>query len=307
MSPDEKEQWHNRKQKWIKNKIQEDDVRKRLATFVAKADEFDDRLSDNPLRCIESVAPERSWVFVVGMARTGGTYLLNELVALAGEDLTNYEFRMIHDGIPIYENLAFWRRDEQRRKLQYELAQWLAWVQLEMDSFPLIPKKRISFAHALPYLDGIFGDRAHYIFTIRHPGELADSWAEMENLNRDGLDETQKSWWAYMSARTGIDRESWTALEFRDRVLLLWEQYHRDIAESVPISGTVDVLKFGPAYSTFIARQAEAMEVDHQPDEFSATDRTLADEWRDETVNETIESVRSTWDKHGLTFPELNR
>jgi hypothetical protein len=305
MSQAEKESWHEEKQRRIKRGIEEEETRARLEQFVAGVDKIDQSLARDPRDCVRELFPGAEWLFVVGMARTGGTYLLSEYFRMLGETIEDYGFRMIHDGIPLYENLAFHHLDEKRRKLRYELAQWLLWCYHELSHLDVIPKKRISFAHALPVLDEYFGSSATYVFTLRHPGEIALSWSEMESLNREGMDETQASWWAYMKDRTGVDQETWETVGFRERLLRLWEQYHRDVSTAMPLEGDVRVLRFGEEYEQFMDSEAADRDRSHSPDTFSSRDRSLHEWWTSDEVRSRIRAVGSEWEEAGLRFPEF--
>lgn len=305
MTQEEKEDWHEEKQQRIKNGIEDDETRESLERFVAGADRIFERLIESPGDLLEEWMPDSRWIFIVGMARTGGTYLLSEVLKLMDEPIEQYGVRMIHDGIPLYENLAFWEREPKKQKLRYELAQFLLWANQEMSDLKVIPKKRISFAHALPVLDRIFGSKATYLFTLRHPGEISCSWAEMEDLNREGMDDTQANWWAYMNDRTGVDRERWESLGFQRRLLQLWEQYHGDLIDAVPLEGTVEVLRFGSAYPEFIQRKAREWGCSVSPDEFTSKNRDPDGWWSSGHVEKTIRSVRDRWTKKGLEWPGL--
>ena len=244
-------------------------------------------------------------IFVIGAMRTAGTYLYTELCKIMNINWENLNLKMTHDNIPTYAYLTYWEKPSSWLPLIFEMAQFLAWAKRECMGQEAIVQKRIAYGHAIPVLDNLFGDNAEYIITVRHPGAIAESFKELEDINMKTKKEPN-GWKHFVEDRKGISKTEWEELSYNEMVLVYWQVYYEDVVKYGLPEGNITVLGYGQEeYEGFLKGFAQNRNKDYKPNEFKVSDRRYDDFWYSDQVKEVINQVELWWQIHGLEFPEL--
>jgi len=260
--------------------------------FLRECNELTQALYQDDRSVIRKYVAGKTFHFVLGYSRTGGTYLMREMSKALNWPYKQFLFSMVHDHMPDF-NLMMgapddegvrelfntgWRHPQRHLQILFQLAQLLVYLKREAGDYDQIVKK-IFFSHCLQLADEIFGDHANYYVTIRHPGATRRSWADLkeeENLT---------------------DRE-------KRKTLKNWESLYRNaVRDGLPEGEFVPVL-FGPGMDEFLEAFYDNHSPDTTPEKCRVKDRNYGDYWNSEPVRETIDRVGRAWSLVGADFPE---
>ena len=111
----------------------------------------------------------KAFVFVLGIDRSGGTYLLRQMMRANGLEMRDFSLGMIHDSIPTFGDFFF--NPILQFSICFEFFQYLAWAKEAFSRSHRVFQKRIAYAHWLPHLDAVIGEPATYVVTVRGPLE----------------------------------------------------------------------------------------------------------------------------------------
>ena len=288
-----------------KQYLKTEEGQKELTNFINECSNLFSDLLNNSNCWKEEHLNDKEIIFVIGAMRTAGTYLYTQLSEVFNIGWKNLNIKMSHDSIPTYMNLFNWSDPSNWLSLMFEMSQFLNWAQKECMKQELIIQKRIAYGHALPFLNKLFGEKAKYIITVRHPGAIARSFKKLEGIDMKNIGEPA-GWRIMAKQRKGITNEQWEKLSYNERVLVYWQIYYEDVAKYGLPDGDVCILSYGKeSYENFLIKMAEQYNKDYSPEEFKETEREYDDFWYSEQVNNTIEEVKFWWQVHGIGFPEL--
>lgn len=236
------------------------------AIYDRKFDEIQDRFTTDTI------------YFVTGAPRTGGTYLLKELMKIREDDLDNFNHKLMSDPLPKEHILDEERMNEPQ--LVFEWAQWIVWATRELNDGQFIPKKNIGIGLHPHLVDLIFGEMAEYIVTIRSPGESYQSFEE-RFLPEDGGGYSFDPWRLCVLQRCSIEEEHWDRLNPPDRYLLYWCSIYLEIL-NCDFDGRIRGLSFGQYYEQFVREIANEYEARAEPENFEPTPRDQLPEFSPE-------------------------
>lgn len=262
----------------------------------------------------------KDFIFIVGITRSGGTYLLTQLLEANGIDYRHLSLSMVHDGIPSYGHML----DSLTIPMRYaaaafEFFQFLAWAQEAFDGRGTVVQKRIGYAHWLPQLDAILGDASTYIVTIRNPlhcfGSIVDLDAAASGLERGSMrhctlrPDTQNAgrWLQVTQKYHDVSAREWERLNAGQQFVRYWEAYYREFANTPGLKGRLVPLAYGDACRRYI---------DENYPEFSkgrpvalTTSKRNYDVIKEffglsqSIIDEAIANVAADWERNGLVFP----
>lgn len=260
---------------------------------------------------LDKIIPDKRFEFVVGAPRTGGTYFVSELFKAAKLDHTNFNKLMVHDGIPETHDIIHSNHPLRGISALFQLAQFLVWAREAFADSPVVIKKKIYFSLWLPQLARVFGDRATYYVTIRHPVPMIVSF--METLAR--LPRVKPDAMASMELDQHFDsvtnfnritREQWFALNAFEKMLYVWETYYTAIGVSYVTKDQLVPLVMGDEMSAYLQQK--------NPDFVQSTHRSKKRDYEEyleyfnisqDTVDLHISRVTNLWRAAGLKFPPL--
>ena len=252
----------------------------------------------------EQYTHNKTFYFVCGIMRSGGTYIFQETSSCLGIPWNKLSFLMSHDSIPTYNLLANYYHPRYAVNLLFEICQFLVWVNRETEGQRYVVQKRIAAAHAIPFLESIFGEQAEYLITIRHPGAAGTSFAEMEGIDEEKLPAQSPRAWKPMTLRSNFVQD-WEALDYQHQYLFFWQAYYMDIVRSGLALDRIHPIEYGDAFPRFVQELAKQNNSAYRPVPFEARERRYHSFWHSDEVKEVIKRVRRFWGYYNLKFGEL--
>jgi hypothetical protein len=255
-------------------------------------------------RQLDELLGNRTYVFIIGSARTGGTYLTQNLSELLCS-YDDYDPIVHNESIPLFDHLALSDIPEHRSQSIYELIQWILWINIQYDEHSIIIKKCSGFSYDMELIESFFGDcQTKYIITTRHPASVYRSIAEKENRVIPDHDDS------YLFP--GESPDWWINASDKLRSLHYWHTIYYSLAESCKDINRSDfqVIKYGE-HEELIMRviknlRPELIDDAEQliaEDPFQLTDREFQDFWFSPITRSIIDDVSSKWESAGLSFP----
>ncbi len=260
------------------------------------------------------------FLVIIGIPRNGGSYLTGECFSALGHDPRRVPASIAHDGFPDARPFSIGRGTNPWLATLLQTSEYLAMVKrffVQTPESPVcVPKKLTKAIYAGRFFRSVFGSRAQYVVTVRHPIACCISTYEQAGgLPADGLfcaRSVVERWAKRDLVLTGTAAEAVDSMDYFGVYVGYWERFHIRLA----LSGIAD-----PALSLIVPFGKEFMEgaamdfhrrcgSNRRASEFVAN-RNLYEkhpEWITR-ANEAIERVGAVWSLIGLKFPrhELQR
>lgn len=276
-----------------------------IQTFAQECSEVFKMLLSNP-RAVSEYMEGKTFIFVTGAMRTGGTFLERKLFHLFDLDLRDYSLHMIHDSMPNSHAIQHAFKPAERNWLLFELAQFLVWAKQAFKDSNVIIKKRTLFELILPLLHSIFGDHAEYIVTVRHPIPAGFSMAKKTNYKVDVHD--SPDWWkSFVLNNKPISDNEWEALNYIERFILYWQVCYEAVARNRHFEQRLKVVAYD---SNDYGRLLDDLSKKHHGSggdtrDFNLIKRNYNKVWSDEVLHNAFEEVSEWWRLNGMSFPNL--
>jgi hypothetical protein len=121
--------------------------------------------------------------FIIGIPRTGGTYLTKQLFRATAVDYRQVQNALAHDGFPHLANLSLRDSGNLHTNGLLQLAEYLTMVEiffgqngkLSYRGGIVVPKKFTKAVYYFDLIRELFSDNADYLITIRHPLAVCQS------------------------------------------------------------------------------------------------------------------------------------
>lgn len=282
--------------------INTQDGQTQLKAFLDDTVKVFDLLTHPDRSHLEKFLGNRTFIFISGIMRSGGSYLLSEVSKIHGIDVEELDLGMIHDRIPSYDHFYYNFQSAQMMCLLFDLAQFLAWVNREMPGKKVIVKKHQTLSFAIPVIEHIFKEKAVYIKTIRHPLTSARSAALLDNIN---LETTQwpsfySNWENMLLPLCG---NPWDEMTFYEKFLIYYEKLYTDFAKNTPgLTGNVFSISFGEQFERFLKEYAENIVEGYCPGKFNAALKNESGQ-EHKKAEKTLNNVIKQWELMDLEFP----
>jgi hypothetical protein len=275
-----------------------------LRSFLDDTIKVFDMMTHEDFSHISQFIGARKFVFVTGVMRSGGTYLLSELSKIHDAPHRKIDMAMIHDRIPKYEHLYYCHQPLHYMNTLLELAQFLVWMHREMHGMPVVVKKHQTLSFGLPLIDRYFGQNCTYITTLRHPLTTAVSMAQLDGIDlKSTAVPVFYSQWRDMLLP--MSNGEYDRLPFYEKFLLYYEKLYTEFAKhNQSIRGKIIPVVFGKGYETFLKTYAQDYKTDYEAAVFNASPKTPVPEAL-EKANIVLERLQKTWAAAGLEFPDL--
>ena len=227
----------------------------------------------------------KEFYFVLGAARTGGTFILKELSRAVNWPYKDAYMSILHEHMPdfnIEEPYTMgWRKPENYYYLMFQLVQFLVYINREFPEKDKIVKKT-RFSKCMQLVDHIFGNQAYYVVTVRHPAAINASRIET-GATGDVVDDFKKE---------------------ANRTLYLWQNVYKEIVRDDEPEGLILPLLFGPQMDEFLLDFFNHHDSEQKPEKCQITERDYNYEfWASEHVRNSMEWVELLWQFHDLDFP----
>ena len=277
---------------------------------------FKEMLTGCP-RTIKALQRYRYYL-VMGIPRSGGTYLTKQLFRAAGLDYKKVPAALAHDGFP---NLGTAGVLEQGDSFSayglLQLAEYLTMVDIYFgksghtgERRPIVvPKKFTSGVYGFPLIRAVLGEAAQYIITLRHPLSMIQSILDKSGGMPDGnvfaLRSAVERWALDEWLRWGAQEDQVKGMSYVDVFLGYWKRYHFRVAmNAIPTVAGTRILIHDAANMKRAARKfygAFGSSLDPEPFKQAATPGFAPEDRRKSDV--AVRQVAHFWQSLGIAFP----
>lgn len=256
------------------------------------------------------------FVNVIGIPRTGGSYLTAELYRALGLEPSTVPFALAHDGFPEAGPFELLPQANSWVLSLQTMAEYLTMVELFFGGRPrhsgkiVVPKKLTKGIYAGGYFHRVLGQAVEHILTLRHPAAACVSTYEKSGgLPPGGVFAVRSNiedWCRRDLLYTGCGAGEPEQMDYFDAYLRYWEQYHYYVATTgLSANRDLRVVAYGKPQMEALARSFhQRYGSGREPGEFSvnAAARQRHPEWF-ERAGPAIARVAATWQRVGISFP----
>ena len=277
---------------------------------------FKEMLTGRP-KTIKALQRYRFYL-VMGIPRSGGTYLIKQLFRAAGMDYTKVPAALAHDGFP---NLGTAGLLEQGDRFSacgvLQLAEYLTMVDTYFgksggasERRPIVvPKKFTRGVYGFSLIHALLGEAAQYIITLRHPLSMVQSVLDKSGGMPDGnvfaLRSAIERWALDEWLSWGVQGDRVKEMSYVDVLLGYWKRYHFQIAmNAIPAIAGTRILVHDAVNMKRAARkfyEAFGSSLDPEPFKQAATPGFAPGDRRKSDV--AVRQVAHFWQSLGLAFP----
>jgi hypothetical protein len=266
-----------------------------------------------PLRELQS---RFHFINVIGIPRSGGSYLTAELYRAIGMLPEQVPSALAHDSFP----------EAQPFQLQSGINSWIVSLKTMAEYLTMVdiffgqrrchsgkivvPKKLTKGIYAGAFFRRVLGEEMECVVTLRHPAaSCVSTYEKSGGLPVSGhftVRSNIEEWCRRDLIYTGSQAEHLKTMDYFDAYLRYWEQYHLSLAMT-GLSGNREfsVVAFGPSAlqsvaQSFHTRYASGL----QASEFHVSDkaRRLHPEWI-QRAQPSVDRIAAVWRSAGMTFP----
>lgn len=256
------------------------------------------------------------FVNVVGIPRSGGSYLTAELYRALGLEPAQVPGTLAHDGFPEAGPFELLRGVNSWIVSLQTMAEYLTMVELffagraRHSGKIVVPKKLTKGIYAGGFFQRVLGEAVEHVVTLRHPAAACVSTYEKSGgLPADGrfaVRSNIEDWARRDLLYTGLAPEALARMDYFDAYLRYWEQYHLYLATTgLSASRELRVVAYG---KTRLEALAQAFHRRYDSTsvvgafQVSDTARRRHPEWF-ERAQPVVQRVAEVWQRVGLSFP----
>jgi len=256
------------------------------------------------------------FVGVLGVPRSGGSYLTAELYRAIGMAPENVPNALAHDSFPevgpfdLQPGLNSWMLSLKT------MAEYLVMVEVFFSELKqhsgkvVVPKKITKGVYAGGLFRHVLGKDLEVVLTVRHPvAACASMYEKSGGLPEDGrfaVRSAMEGWCRRDLEYTGGGQKQLDEMDYFDVYLRYWEQYQMSVVTSGWLSNRdLRVVAFGkPALQSIAQGYHHRYGSGLQASEFHVSDkaRRLHPEWI-ERAQPSVDRVAATWKSAGICFP----
>lgn len=255
--------------------------------------------------------------FIVGIPRTGGTYLTKQLFRIIDVDYKKVQNALAHDGFPHLAQLEFKRGSNVHTNGLLQLAEYLTMVDVYYKNHHsvmfngkiVVPKKFTKAVYNFPLIQEVFGDNAHYLITLRHPLPFIQSVLDKSGgMPANGLFTVRSAierWALDDWLNRGVAEADVRAMPYVDVMLGYWKRFHYQMALSgMPGMPNARIIPYGEASMLAATHQLCAdMGCQIEPEVFKVSTPPDFPESDLKNASTTLQEVENFWKGLGLDFP----
>jgi hypothetical protein len=258
-----------------------------------------------------------SFFFVIGIPRSGGTYITKQLFRAIGLDYTQVQTALAHDGFPNLALFSFEEKSNLHTNSILQLAEYLTMVEIYFTKFGklahngavVVPKKFTKAVYNFPLIKEMFGNNAYYLITLRHPLSMIRSTLEKSKGlppgGRFAVRSTIEQWALQDWRRWGTSDRELATMSYFEVMLGYWKRYHYELAlVGLPMMPTAKLITYGKERMTRAAETLFAeLGVNMTPEEFKVAEAMPFERQQVAQADLALDQVARFWRDLGLTFP----
>ena len=284
--------------------------------YLLRSYRFFKELLTGDIKHIREIARFR-FFFVIGIPRTGGTYLTKQLFLASGIDYTKVQNAIAHDGFPHLAHLSFKTKGNIHTNSLLQLAEYLTMVEIYFGEHGrraykggiIVPKKFTKSIYYFDLVRELFGQNAEYIMTIRHPlsicKSILDKSGGMPANGKFALRSAIERWTLDDWLHWGVSEQEIKQMDYVKCFLGYWRRFHFQMAlAGIPAMPTARIVPFGKEPMTkFVNGLFNEFGVDVKPEPFKESERPKFSAEDESAAEAVIGDVASFWKSLGLKFP----
>ncbi len=274
------------------------------------------RLATGRTEALEELHTRCHFIAVVGIPRTGGSYLTSEIFRALAYEPQQVPAAIAHDGFPDARPFSMFGHNNSWIDCLLSIGEYLVLLELFFaggcgGTRTVVPKKATKAVYAGGLFKHVFGADAEYLITVRHPLACCIStYDKSGGLPPDGRFKVRSAierWIRRDLCLTGISAEELAGMDYFEAYARYWEQFHIALA----LSGLVAhrnyrVIPYGSESMEATARRFHEHYGSARPiTRFlsSAGQHKRHPQWVARS-KEAIARVDSVWHLLGLEFPK---
>ena len=256
------------------------------------------------------------FVTVIGIPRTGGSYLTAELYRALGMVPDHVPQALAHDSFPTIGPFELQRGNNGWILNLKTMAEYLTMVELFFEGRKpnfgkiVVPKKLTQASYAGGFLHCVLGEEAEYILTLRHPvAACVSTYEKSGGLPVNGCFTVRsniEAWCRRDLQSSGVSLDEINTMDYFDVYLRYWELYHLSLATTgLSASPNLRVVVFGKTTLQSLAqsyhdRYRSGLHVTEL--QVSARSRQSHPQWM-ERAQPAIARIAAIWKTIGIPFP----
>jgi hypothetical protein len=273
------------------------------------------------LRPLHELQSRFHFVNIIGIPRTGGSYLTAELYRALGMVPAHVPNGLAHDSFPEAGPFQLQPGVNSWVVTLKTMAEYLTMVEVFFgDQHPhsgkiVVPKKLTKAAYAGGFFHRVLGEDTEHVLTVRHPvASCVSTYDKSGGLPADGrftVRSNIEEWCHRDLQHTGCSAEQLSRMDYFETYLRYWEYYHSSLATTgLSANRNLKVV----AFSESSLRASAQSYHDRYGSELRAAEfhisnkaRRLHPEWM-ARAQPAIDRVAAVWKSVGVPFPaqEIN-
>ncbi len=255
--------------------------------------------------------------FVIGIPRTGGTYLVKQIFRAIGIDYTEVQNALAHDGFPDLAFLSFEERGNLATNSILQLAEYLTMVEIYFTEHGklahkggvVVPKKFTKAIYNFPLVQSLFGTDSNYLITLRHPlamiKSVLDKSGGLPKEGRFAVRSAIERWAMDDWVRWGTSRQNVLKMGYHEVMLGYWKRYHYQLAlAGIPSMATAKIVPYGrETMNRAVEEMYRDFGLDLAPEEFKIGDPPEVDAEQEAAAEQVVGQVAAFWQDLGVDFP----
>jgi hypothetical protein len=277
------------------------------------------QLATSNLDALRQLHERYRFISVIGIPRSGGSYLIAELFSALGYEPSSVPAVIAHDGFPEAGPTVFMPWHNSWLRTMLTTGEYIAMLELffanRHDARLNVPKKLTKAIYATGFFRQFFSPDSEFVVTIRHPLACCVSTYEKSGGLPPGGAFPERSTiehWIRRDLRSaGTGRDELARLDYFSAYVRYWEQYYTALAMSGLVrNARTTVMCFGAQRMQELAVQWHMRFASGRSAAKFLTREGLQDrhpQWLQRS-REAIERVGGLWRSMGIPFPaaELN-
>ncbi len=271
-------------------------------------------LATSNLDALRRLHERYHFIAVIGIPRSGGSYLIAELFSALGHEPSSVPAAIAHDGFPEAGPTVFMPRHNGWMRTMLSTGEYIAMLELYLSGRPgeriHVPKKLTKAIYASGFFKQILGRDAEFVVTVRHPLACCISTYEKSGgLPPTGTftdRSTIEHWIRRDLLSTGVSAEELATMDYFSAYVRYWEQYYTALAMSGLVrSSRAAVVGFGAARMQELAAHWHGRFASGRAPARFLTRAGLQHrhpQWMHRS-REAIERIAGLWQRMGLPFP----